>query len=222
MMKMTIGTTAAGDGEWELRPGGMVVQRRTDDSSNVPHVIRVRVKYGSVHHEISINSQSTFGELKKRLSFKTGVHHEDMKILYKDKERDSKIFLDLCGVKDGSRLLSAFDAVIGKGVKVEEKNLENLLEMLMNQLVKLDAILVDGDIKLKKKMQLKPQIQPQHKERDVVTVEEETSRKCTALSPGPPVIITTRWETFDSNATYAAEAKTVKTASSKFKWVLFD
>uniref|UniRef100_M4EKH1 Ubiquitin-like domain-containing protein n=2 Tax=Brassica campestris TaxID=3711 RepID=M4EKH1_BRACM len=297
MMKMTIGTTAAGDGEWELRPGGMVVQRRTDYSSNVPHVIRVRVKYGSVHHEISINSQSTFGELKKRLSFKTGVHHEDMKILYKDKERDSKIFLDLCGVKDGSRLvlkedpisqekrflemsklvakekanksisdisfqadrlagkLSAFDAVIGKGVKVEEKNLENLLEMLMNQLVKLDAILVDGDIKLKKKMQeerlqkyvealdalkiknsmqpqtqlkpqtqpqLKPHIQPQHKERDVVTVEEETSRKCTALSPGPPVIITTRWETFDSNATYAAEAKTVKPLHPKFKWVLFD
>lgn len=40
--------------------------------------------------------------------------------------------------------------MIGKGVKVEEKNLENLLEMLMNQLVRLDAILVDGDIKLKK------------------------------------------------------------------------
>ncbi|KAF3542015.1 hypothetical protein F2Q69_00025262 [Brassica cretica] len=290
MMKMTIGTTAGGDGEWELRPGGMVVQRRIDDSSNVPHVIRVRVKYGSVHHEISINSQSTFGELKKRLSVKTGVHHQDMKILYKDKERDSKIFLDLCGVKDGSRLvlkedpisqekrflemrklvakekanksisdisfqadrlagkLSAFDAVIGKGVKVEEKNLENLLEMLMNQLVKLDAILVDGDIKLKKMQeerlqkyvealdalkiknsmrpqtqpQLKPKIQPQHKERDVVTVEEETSRKCTASSPGPPVIITTRWETFDSNATYAAEAKTVKPLHPKLKWVLFD
>lgn len=68
MMKMTIGTTAAGDGEWELRPGGMVVQRRTDDSSNVPHDIRVRVKYGSVHHEISINSQSTFGN-KKRTFF---------------------------------------------------------------------------------------------------------------------------------------------------------
>ncbi|KAJ0238184.1 BAG family molecular chaperone regulator 2 [Hirschfeldia incana] len=297
MMKMTIGTTDVGDGEWELRPGGMVVQRRTDDSSNVPHVIRVRVKYGSVHHEISINSQSTFGELKKILSVKTGVHHQDMKILYKDKERDSKMFLDLCGVKDGSRLvlkedpisqekrflemrklvvkekankavsdisfqadrlaekLSAFDAVIGKGVKVEEENLESFLEMLMNQLVKLDAILVDGDIKLKKKIQeerlqkyvealdvlkiknslqsqthvkpqtqpqLKPQTQAQHKERDVVTAEEETSRKCTASSPGPPVIITTRWETFDSHSTSGTEAKTVKPPHPKLKWVLFD
>lgn len=44
--------------------------------------------------------------------------------------------------------------MIGKGEKVEEKNLENLMEMLMNQLVKLDAISGDGDVKLKKKMQV--------------------------------------------------------------------
>ncbi|CAH8382836.1 unnamed protein product [Eruca vesicaria subsp. sativa] len=295
MMKMTIGTAAAGDGEWELRPGGMVVQRRSDDSSNVPRDIHVRVKFGSVQHEISINSQSTFGELKKRLSVKTRVHHQDMKILYKDKERDSKMFLDLCGVKDGSRLvlkedpisqekrllemrklvvkekanksisdisfqadrlagkLSAFEVVIGKGVKVEEESLENLLEMLMNQLVKLDAILGDGDIKLKKNMQeerlqkyvealdvlkvknslqpqpqtqlkpqTQPQMQPQRKERDLVTFEEETSRKCAAPSPDPPVIITTKWETFDSNSTSAADAKTAKPLHPKLNWELFD
>ena len=34
-----------------------------------------------------------------------------MKILYKDKERDSKIFLDLCGVKDGSRLVLKEDPI---------------------------------------------------------------------------------------------------------------
>ncbi|KAL1203849.1 BAG family molecular chaperone regulator 2 [Cardamine amara subsp. amara] len=289
MMKMRIGTTATtsvgGDGEWELRPGGMVVQKRTDHISNEPHVIRVRVKYGSVHHEISINSQSTFGELKKILSSQTGVHHLDMKILYKDKERDSKMFLDLCGVKDRSKLilkedtisqekrllemrknavkeksikaisdicvkvdklagqLSAFGTVIGK----EEKNLENLMEMLMNQLVKLDAILGDGDVKLKKKMQEerlqkyvealdllkiknstqtqtqpKPQTQPLHNERDLLTFEEAASRKSKASSSGPPVIITTRWETFDSISTSAAAAETVKPVHPKFKWEVFD
>lgn len=62
---MSIGTTTSGDGEMELRPGGMVVQKRTDHSSSVPRGIRVRVKYGSVHHEISINSQSTFGKRHK-------------------------------------------------------------------------------------------------------------------------------------------------------------
>ncbi|CAE6254208.1 unnamed protein product [Arabidopsis arenosa] len=277
MMKMRTGTTS-GDGELELRPGGMVVQKRTDHSSSVPRVIRVRVKYGSVHHEISINSQSTFGELKKILSGATGVHHQDMKIIYKDKERDSKMFLDLSGVKDRSKLilkedpisqekrllelrkiaakekstkaisdissqverlagqLSAFDTVIGKGGKVEEKNLENLMEMLMNQLVKLDAISGDGDIKLKKKMQeerlqkyiealdllniknsTQPQPQPQYKERDSLTFDEEASRKPTISSSSPPVIITTRWETFDSNS-----GQTVKPVHPKFKWELFN
>ncbi|CAA7026903.1 unnamed protein product [Microthlaspi erraticum] len=207
MMKMKTGTSppviSGGGGagssgnEWESRPGGMVVQRRTDQSSDVPRVIRVRVKYGSVYHEIPINSQSSFGELKKMLSDQTGLHHEDMKILYKDKERDSKMFLDLCGVKDRSKLVlkedpisqekrllekrknaaiekasksisdislevdrlagqvSAFETVINKGGKIEEKSLVNLIEMLMNQLLRLDAIIADGDVKLKRKLQVK-------------------------------------------------------------------
>ncbi|ESQ40656.1 hypothetical protein EUTSA_v10014190mg [Eutrema salsugineum] len=206
MMKMKTGTTPSVSGggggggssgnEWESRPGGMIVQRRTDQSSDVPRVIRVRVKYGSIYLEININSQSTF-ELKKLLSDQTRLHHEDMKILYKDKERDSKMFLDLCGVKDRSKLVlkedpisqekrllekrknaaiekasksiseislevdrlagqvSAFETVINKGGKVEEKSLVNLIEMLMNQLLRLDAITADGDVKLKRKMQVK-------------------------------------------------------------------
>ncbi|XP_010491327.1 PREDICTED: BAG family molecular chaperone regulator 3 [Camelina sativa] len=204
MMKMKTGsspTSVSGGGgssgnEWEYRPGGMVVQRRTDQNSELPRVIRVRVKYASVYHEININSQSTFGELKKMLSDQVGLHHEDMKVLYKDKERDSKMFLDLCGVKDRSKLVvkedpisqekrllekrknaavekasksisdislevdrlagqvSAFETVINKGGKVEEKSLVNLIELLMNQLLRLDAIMGDGDVKLKRKMQV--------------------------------------------------------------------
>ncbi|XP_010483937.1 PREDICTED: BAG family molecular chaperone regulator 2-like isoform X3 [Camelina sativa] len=278
MMKMQIGTTATtpGDGELELRPGGMVVQKRTDQISNVPRVIRVRVKYGSVHHEISINSQSSFG-----------VHHQDMKIIYKDKERDSKMFLDLSGVKDRSKLvlkddlisqekrllelrkislhdkstraisditfqvqklagqLSAFDTVIGKGGNVEEKNLENLMDMLMNQLVKLDSISGDGDFKLKKKiqeerlqkyvevldllkiknstqpqpqMQPKPQTQPQYKKQGLLTFDEQVPRKPIASSSSPSVIITTRWETFDSHSTSAATAQTVKPVQPNHKF----
>lgn len=49
--------------EWEVRPGGMLVQKRTDtDRSSIPPpTIRVRVKYGSTYHEMHINSQATFG-----------------------------------------------------------------------------------------------------------------------------------------------------------------
>lgn len=50
----------------ELRPGGMLVQKRNPDSdrnSIPPPTIRVRVKYGSIYHEISISSQATFGKI---------------------------------------------------------------------------------------------------------------------------------------------------------------
>lgn len=45
------------------------------------------------------------GELKKLLAGPTGLHHQDMKVYYKDKERDSKEFLDMVGVKDKSKLV---------------------------------------------------------------------------------------------------------------------
>lgn len=50
--------------DWEMRPGGMLVQKRTDsDKTSVPApTIRVRVKYGSVYHEIPISSQASFGK----------------------------------------------------------------------------------------------------------------------------------------------------------------
>ena len=53
-----------GSKEWEMRPGGMLVQMRTTDSdrnSALVPTIRVRVKYGSIYHEVNISSQATFG-----------------------------------------------------------------------------------------------------------------------------------------------------------------
>lgn len=51
--------------DWELRPGGMLVQKRNPDSDRAsapPPTIRVRVKYGSIYHEMNISSQATFGK----------------------------------------------------------------------------------------------------------------------------------------------------------------
>lgn len=73
------GSSAGGGGaepggaanEWELRPGGMLVQKRTSESdrNSVPApTIRVRVKYGSIYHEINISSQATFGTVFNSLS----------------------------------------------------------------------------------------------------------------------------------------------------------
>lgn len=191
----------AGEGrrekEWELRPGGMLVQKRTDadEPRAPPPTIRVRVKFRSIYHEIHVSSQATFGELKKILSGPTGLHHQDQKLFYKGKEKDSKAFLDTAGVKDKSKIVleedlitrekrhlemrkndkiekaakfisemssqvdklakkvSAIETVVSKGGKVVEKDIVNLTDMLMNQLLKLDGIIADGDVKLQKKTQ---------------------------------------------------------------------
>ncbi|PWZ17563.1 BAG family molecular chaperone regulator 1 [Zea mays] len=87
----------------------MLVQRRSPDAdapagAPVP-TIRVKVKFNGVYHEIYIKSQASFGELKKMLSARTGLHPEDQKLVYKDKERDSKAFLDMAGVKDCSKMV---------------------------------------------------------------------------------------------------------------------
>jgi hypothetical protein len=51
---------------WEVRPGGMLVQKRTPDSDTpagppVP-AIRVKVKYAGVYHEVYVSSQASFGK----------------------------------------------------------------------------------------------------------------------------------------------------------------
>ncbi|CAN8302207.1 unnamed protein product [Cochlearia groenlandica] len=202
------GGRVSGDGEgggsghdWEMRPGGMLVQKRNPDSDPIgappPPMIRVRIKYGGVYHEVNISPQASFGELKKMLSGPTGLHHQDQKLMYKDKERDSKTFLDVSGVKDKSKMVLfedpisqekrflemrkvaktekaskavsdislnvdrlggrvlAFEMVIKKGGKIVEKDLVTVIELLMNELIKLDAIAAEGEVKLQRKMQVK-------------------------------------------------------------------
>ncbi|URD95465.1 BAG domain-containing protein [Musa troglodytarum] len=186
--------------EWEVRPGGMLVQKRDPDADAVAApvpAIRIKVKYGAVYHEIYISSQATFGELKKVLSARTGLHPLDMKLMYKDKERVSTAFLDIAGVKDKSKMVlvedstaqakrllemrktdkmekaakcisaislevdrlaskvSALDGIVNKGGRVEETDVTNLIDSLMNELIKLDAIVADGDAKLQRRTQIR-------------------------------------------------------------------
>lgn len=51
------------------------------------------------------------GELKKMLSGPTGLHHQDQKLLYKNKERENKTFLDIVGVKDKSKIVLIEDPI---------------------------------------------------------------------------------------------------------------
>jgi len=56
--------------EWELRPGGMLVQKRNSDvNNNFSSIIKVKVKYGSSYHQIHISSHASFGTFTFRISF---------------------------------------------------------------------------------------------------------------------------------------------------------
>lgn len=44
--------------------------------------------------------------------------------------------------------------MVSRGGKVVEKDVMNLIELFMNQLLKLDGINADGDVKLQRKMQV--------------------------------------------------------------------
>ncbi|XP_050377313.1 BAG family molecular chaperone regulator 1-like [Argentina anserina] len=181
----------------EIRPCGMLVQKRNGETNptsvSIP-IIRVRVKYGSMYHEIGISSHASFGELKKMLAGPTKLHHEDQKLIYKNKERDSKEYLDVARVKDGSKIVlvedivsrekrcvellrnsnsqkfskalaeinlevhklagqvTALEATASRGGKVVEKDVENLTELLMMRLIKLDGIVAEGDLKMQRRV----------------------------------------------------------------------
>ncbi|XP_061348851.1 BAG family molecular chaperone regulator 1-like isoform X2 [Gastrolobium bilobum] len=291
-----------GSMDWERRPGGMLVQMRTGNSDqNSVHVptIRVRVKYGSIYHEVNISSQATFGELKKMLSGPTGLHHQDQKLFYKDKERDSKAFLDIVGVKDKSKIVlvedpisqekrlleirknakmekaaksiseislevdrlagrvSAFESIISKGGKVVETDFLSLIELLMNQLIKLDGITADGDVKLQRKMQVKrvqkyvetldmlkvknsmpssngghAPIQPQQKQSNgqkLGPIQEQPQMQPSRNSTSG-VVVTTKWETFDSvpplipvpSTSTPPSVTNNNSGHPKFNWEFFD
>ncbi|XP_039133848.1 BAG family molecular chaperone regulator 1-like [Dioscorea cayenensis subsp. rotundata] len=92
--------------EWELRPGGMLVQKRESGKGGAEIIrVRVRVSMASLSHDISISATSTFGELKMVLSMVTGLEARAQRILFKGKEREDGDHLHMVGVKDNDKVL---------------------------------------------------------------------------------------------------------------------
>lgn len=46
------------EGEWEVRPGGMLVQRRDGDTGPA---VRLRVSHGASFRDVAVPAHSTFG-----------------------------------------------------------------------------------------------------------------------------------------------------------------
>ncbi|KAL5717882.1 hypothetical protein ACHQM5_010838 [Ranunculus cassubicifolius] len=103
---------SCGEIKWELRPGGMLVQKREDGGSVGEALVKVRVTTISRCHDISINATSTFGELKMILSLVTGLEAREQRLLYRGKEREDGDFLHMVGVKDMDKVLLLEDPAI--------------------------------------------------------------------------------------------------------------
>lgn len=106
--------------EWEMRPGGMLVQRRengTDDDGGP--VFKIKVSYGSSLHDFTVPCQTTFGELKKLLAPKTGLEPEDQRLYFRGREKDDTETLHTAGLKDLSKLL-LMERPASKERKMEE------------------------------------------------------------------------------------------------------
>ncbi|MBA0829426.1 hypothetical protein Goarm_014034 [Gossypium armourianum] len=99
--------------KWELRPGGMLVQKRESSGSSVGEgMITVRVSTVSECHDVSIESTSTFGELKMILSLITSLEPREQRLLFKGKEREDDEYLHMVGVKDKDKVLLLEDPAI--------------------------------------------------------------------------------------------------------------
>ncbi|RCV07139.1 hypothetical protein SETIT_1G220300v2 [Setaria italica] len=107
--------SAAGAGgaeqiEWEVRPGGMLVQKR--DGKGGEEVIVVRVSTGFSWHDVSIGATSTFGELKVMLSMLTGLEPREQRLLFRGKEREDTDHLHMVGVRDKDKVLLLEDPAL--------------------------------------------------------------------------------------------------------------
>ncbi|KAG0460333.1 hypothetical protein HPP92_023461 [Vanilla planifolia] len=91
--------------DWELRPGGMLVQKREDGNGDDGPMIKVKVSHDSYLHDVTVPVQSTFGELKRILSQETGLKPEEQRLLFRGKEKDDDDCLHMSGVKDLSKLV---------------------------------------------------------------------------------------------------------------------
>ncbi|OVA20522.1 Ubiquitin domain [Macleaya cordata] len=117
---VNVGGGGGGEIKWELRPGGMLVQKREDGGSSTSTttsggdgmMITVRVSTESRWHDISIESTSTFGELKLIVSLVTSLEPREQRVLFKGKEREDGDYLHMVGVRDKDKVLVLEDPAI--------------------------------------------------------------------------------------------------------------
>ncbi|GAV73587.1 ubiquitin domain-containing protein/BAG domain-containing protein [Cephalotus follicularis] len=132
--------------DWEMRPGGMLVQRR-DEENNHNHdssggsLIMINVSHGSTQYEVYLPPQSTFGDLKEAVAKETGLAPKEQKILFRGKENEDNENLHTSGVKDKSKVF------VLENPKIQEVKTEDLepSEEMLKALEKISGVRSEVD-----------------------------------------------------------------------------
>ncbi|CAN4101859.1 unnamed protein product [Withania somnifera] len=110
--------------DWEVRPGGLLVQKRVGVSSETNSVVgpmtKIKVSYDSCYHDVIVPAESTFGNLKKVLCDRTGLHPSVQRLLFQGKEKDENEYLHIAGVKDMSKLILMEDPASKEMKKIQD------------------------------------------------------------------------------------------------------
>ncbi|RCV27976.1 hypothetical protein SETIT_5G368700v2 [Setaria italica] len=221
------------EGEWEVRPGGMLVQRRDGEAAGP--AIRIRT---------------------------TGVEPERQRLFFRGKEKSDSEFLHAAGVKDGAKLLllekpapatmeqkpepvfmdesmmKACEAVacvraevdklsakvcdleksVLGGRKVDDKEFVVLTELLMMQLLKLDGIEAEGEARAQRKAEVR------RVQSIVETLDKLKARNANPFSDhNKAVSVTTQWETFENGmGSLSAPPPRVSSTQVNTDWEQFD
>ncbi|URD98027.1 BAG domain [Musa troglodytarum] len=108
--------------EWELRPGGMVVQKRSNVAGGPTEpLVKIKVSHGLYQHQLSVPAHSTFGELKRVLAQDTGLEPGEQRLLFRGKEKDDDERLHMAGIVEMSKLVLLEDPA-SKERKLERMN----------------------------------------------------------------------------------------------------
>ncbi|KAL8225132.1 hypothetical protein R6Q57_017689 [Mikania cordata] len=130
--------------DWEVRPGGMLVQKRivgSDLGCGSAKIINIKVSHDSYHHQLSLPSISTFGDLKRILTRVINLEAKDQRLLFRGKEKGDDERLDMAGIKDMSKVILLEDPA-SKERKLISKNNANVhaLDAVMKVRTEVDKL----------------------------------------------------------------------------------
>ncbi|KAK8697966.1 hypothetical protein V6N13_114098 [Hibiscus sabdariffa] len=134
-----------GEIEWDLRSGGMLVQKREmGDASSGPMVI-IKVSHGFndmskvVLLDDSTSKERKLEEMKRKQS------------VVKSCEEVAKVRAEIDKL---SEKVNSLDAIVGGGTRVAVEELLGLTELLMAQLLQLDTIEAVGEDKVQRRAEV--------------------------------------------------------------------